>query len=263
MSTQRWLRPSFGDEFTGTSLGGAWSTRSPEVVPGSRRSCAKGDPAAVRVEGGTVRLSVLVDPDATGPVPDPRPGPPAGARQLRVPPQRPHRDRGPLRVPLRRRGRPRPLPPAPRAARGVLAAARERDVPRRGRQRDRRGRVLRRPPPQGGLATFMHRYEGRRRVSTGGWVRDQASFLGGPRDGWSRGFHVFRWSGVRGCWCSGSTAGRPGRMRRGVSDVDQFPILSLISGRLRAAEDPRATPAPAHLEVDWVRVWETDAPDPS
>lgn len=262
VSTQRWLRPSFGDEFTGTSLGGAWSTRSPEVVPGSRRSCAKGDPAAVRVEGGTVRLSVLVDPDATG--------------RCRIRGRDRQQARGSYAYRLNghigTEGR--------YAFRYGVAAARVRFH----RLRGQHGAFWLQPAsgmypgaagseidvveyfgdhhPQGGLATFMHRYEGRRRVSTGGWVRDQASFLGGPRDGWSRGFHVFSVEWRPRLLVFRIDGRETGRMRRGVSDVDQFPILSLISADYELPKI-RERHLPQHLEVDWVRVWETDAPDPS
>ncbi|MBS2938422.1 glycoside hydrolase family 16 protein [Nocardioides sp. J2M5] len=259
VSTQPWLRPSFGDEFSGTSVGPSWSTRSPEVVPGSRRSCAKGDPDAVRVEGGTARLSVLVDPDATG--------------RCRIRGRDQEKARGSYAYRLNghigTEGR--------YAFRYGVAAARVRFH----RMRGQHGAFWLQPAsgmypgaagseidvveyfgdhhPQGGLATFMHRYEGRRRVSSGGWVRDQASFLGGPRDGWSRNFHVFSVEWRPRLLVFRIDGRETGRMRRGVSAVDQFPILSLISADYELPKI-KERHLPQHMEVDWVRVWETGAP---
>ena len=62
-STDEFGAPDFTDEFSGTSLGSAWADRLQGYSAESGRTCSESDPRAVQVGGGTVRLSVLSDPD--------------------------------------------------------------------------------------------------------------------------------------------------------------------------------------------------------
>ena len=56
--------PDFSEEFKGTSLNSTvWNTRDQGYI--GTRGCSKADPRAVRVSGGTLRLSTLKDPDRT------------------------------------------------------------------------------------------------------------------------------------------------------------------------------------------------------
>lgn len=258
VSTARWQRPTWGDEFGGTSLGPYWNHRGEELVSASRRSCSKGDPSAVRVGGGTVRLSVVLDPDATS--------------RCRI------RGRDATRGSYAYRLNGHVGTQGRFSFRYGFAAARVRFQ----RMRGQHGAFWLQPVggmypgapgseidvveyfgdhhPQGGLATFMHRYDGLRRVSTGGWVRDQASYLRGRGDGWSRGFHVFsvEWTPRRVVF---RIDGREtGRMSGRVSAERQFPILSLIAADYEIPKI-RERNLPQHMDVDWVRVWETE-PEP-
>ena len=110
--------------------------------------------------------------------------------------------------------------------------------------------------PQGGLATFMHRYEGRRRVSSGGWVPNSRSYLRGRSDGWSRNYHVFSVEWSPRLLVFRIDGKETGRMRGGVSAVRQFPILSLLAADYEVPKI-REKHLPPHRSVDWVRVWET------
>ena len=47
-----------------------------------------------------------------------------------------------------------------------------------------------------------------------------------------------------------------GRLRGKVSDVPQFPILSLIAANYEIPKIKEKR-LPQHMYVDWVRVWET------
>ena len=78
VSTARWLDPTWTDEFSGSHLDTIWSHRGRDYVGSNRRSCSKGDPSAVSVGGGAVRLSVITDPA-------PRPG--AGSADVTRPPE--------------------------------------------------------------------------------------------------------------------------------------------------------------------------------
>jgi len=63
VSTDSWgTDVDFVDEFGGSKLDLAdWSYRQSFYEPASKRECSKGDPKAVKVSGGTAKLSVLVD----------------------------------------------------------------------------------------------------------------------------------------------------------------------------------------------------------
>ena len=54
--------PTFVDDFAGDALGPSWSHRVQAYDPAGLRNCAKGDPAAVAITGGALRLSVVPDP---------------------------------------------------------------------------------------------------------------------------------------------------------------------------------------------------------
>lgn len=257
VSTARWLDPTFTDEFTGSELAPVWNHRGREHWSTSRRTCSKGDPSATRVGGGAVRLSVIKDPDAT--------------TRCKVR----GRDATPKKYAYRLSGHIGTQ--GAFSFRYGVAAARVKFQ----RLRGQHGAFWLQPVdgmypgaagseidvveyfgdrhPQGGLATFMHRYDGKRRVSTGGWVANQASYLRSRRDGWSKNYHVFSVE-----WTPRSVIFRidgkeTGRMSGKVSDVRQFPILSLIAADYEIPKIKERR-LPQHMYVDWVRVWETPAP---
>ena len=110
--------------------------------------------------------------------------------------------------------------------------------------------------PQGGLATFVHRYDGRRRATRGGWIPDSRRFLASRRDGWSKSFHVFSVEWRPRMLVFRIDGRETARMRGVTSDVRQFVVLSLIAANY---EIPKIAERhlPQHMDVDWVRVWET------
>ena len=59
-----WGAPTFLDDFAGGALGPSWSHRVQDYDPSGQRNCAKGDPAAVALTGGALRLSVVAGPGA-------------------------------------------------------------------------------------------------------------------------------------------------------------------------------------------------------
>lgn len=258
VTTARWQHATWTDEFDGDHLGPEWSHRGRERVPTARRSCSHGDPRAVRVDGGVVRLSVLPDPDAT--------------TRCRIR----GRDRVAGSYAYRLNGHIGTQGSV--GFRYGVAAARVRFQ----RLRGQHGAFWLQPVggmhpgasgseidvveyfgdhhPQGGLATFMHRYDGRRRVSTGGWVPRSRSFLQGPRDGWSRNFHVFSVEWTPRTVVFRIDGQETGRMTGRISDVRQFPILSLLAADYEIPKI-RERQLPQHMDVDWVRIWETGAPE--
>lgn len=255
VSTERWLDASWTDEFSGADLGPAWTHRGLDHVPSSRRTCSRSHPSAVRVGGGAVRLSVLLDPTAT--------------TRCRIR----GRDAVAGRYAYRLNGH--IGTESAYSFRYGVAAARVKFQ----RLRGQHGAFWLQPAgginpdgseidvaeyfgddhPQGGLATFVHRYDGRRTVTRGGWIRNSSSFLRSRRDGWSRNYHVFSVE-----WTPRSVVYRidgkeSARMRGDVSSVRQFLILSLIAADYEIPRI-RTRQLPQHMYVDWVRVWETPTP---
>jgi beta-glucanase (GH16 family) len=254
VSTARWLDPTWTDEFSGTHLDPVWNHRGREYAHASRRSCAKGDPSAVSVGGGAVRLSVITDPEATSRCRiegrDARAGRFAyrlnghigtqgafsfryGVAAARVKFQRLRGQHGAFW-----------LQPVDGMHPGALGS--EIDVAEYFGDRH----------PRGGLASFMHRYEGKRRVATGGWIPRSRSYLQSRHDGWSKNYHVFSVEWTPRQLVFRIDGRETGRMRGRISAVRQFPVLSLISANYEIPKiDERRLPQ--HMYVDWVRVWET------
>ena len=254
VSTARWLDPTWTDEFNGSDLDPVWNHRGREHWSASRRTCSKGDPRAVRVGGGAVRLSVIKDPDAT--------------TRCKVR----GRDATARKYAYRLSGHIGTQ--GAFSFRYGIAAARVKFQ----RLRGQHGAFWLQPVdgmypgsvgseidvveyfgddhPQGGLATFMHRYAGQRRISTGGWIPHSASYLRSRRDGWSKNYHVFSVEWTPRTLVFRIDGKETGRVSGHVSDVRQFPILSLIAADY---EIPKINERrlPQHMDVDWVRVWET------
>lgn len=260
VSTARWLDATWTDEFSGSGLDSVWSHRGRDYVGTSRRSCSKGDPSAVRVGGGAVRLSVVKDPNAT--------------TKCRI------RGRDAVSGKFAYRLNGHIGTEGAYSFRYGVAAARVKFH----RLRGQHGAFWLQPVgglypgigseidvveyfgnhhPQGGLATFMHRYDGRRRVTSGGWVPNSESFLASNRDGWSKNYHVFSVEWTPRTMVFRIDGLETARMSRGISAVRQFPILSLIAADYEIPKI-KTRRLPQHMYVDWIRVWETapEAPDP-
>ena len=62
VATSQWGPATFTDQFPGSTMSTNWVHRMQFYQPDSMRNCSKGDPSAVRVAQGTLRLSVLRDP---------------------------------------------------------------------------------------------------------------------------------------------------------------------------------------------------------
>jgi hypothetical protein len=252
VSTARWLHPTWTDEFTGTTLDPVWNHRGRDYEGPSRRSCSKSDPSAVRVAGGAVRLSVVKDPSAT--------------TRCRI------RGRDAVRGRYAYRLNGHIGTEGAFSFRYGVAAARVKFH----RLRGQHGAFWMQPVggryaggseidvveyfgdnhPQGGLATFVHRYGEKRTVTSGGWIPNPASFKKNRRDGWSKYYHVFSVEWSPRTLVFRIDGKETARMGAGISNLRQFPILSLIAADYEIPKI-RERRLPQHMYVDWVRVWET------
>ena len=254
VSTARWLTPTWTDEFSGSALSPQWHHRGQSFETQSLRRCSRGDPKAVKVGNGAVRLSVLRDRSRITKCKARVRGVVAGKFAYRL--------NGHIGT------------EGAFSFKYGVAAARVKFHHQRGQH----GSFWMQPVggmypggtgheidvieyfgdnhPQGGLATFIHRYEGSRIAKTGAWITDVRAFLKSKRDGWSKNYHVFsvEWSPQRLIFrIDGEETFRiSGR----ISSTPQYPILSLLSSDY---EFPlmKDWQLPQHMYVDWVRVWET------
>jgi hypothetical protein len=256
-----WGAPDFVDEFDGATLGPAWEHRIQFYNPWGGRACSKGDPSAVAVSGGALRLTSMVDPAASG-----------------------------LCSATDRQGR--PLGDFPYRLNGHIstqhsidflygvAAARMRFPRSLGQHASfwlqPRGLLDTGPTPWGAEIDVVEWFgsHGRRDVMAstvhqpqddgtsrliGGLIKDPRRFLATRADSWWTRFHVFsvEWTpqeytfriGAREVW----------RTHRGVSDVPEFLILSMLSSDFELPE-VGTDPTPRTLEVDWVAFWQGQAP---
>jgi hypothetical protein len=255
--TPAWGAPDFADEFGGSELGPAWEHRIQFYNPWGGRACSKGDPAAVAVSGGVLRLSSAIDPDVADlcPVTDAE-GRPVGSYPYRVNGHVSTQGSADFLygVAAARMRFPRSLgqhasfwlQPRGLLTTGTTPWGAEVDVVEWYGMRGRRqvmGSAVHQPMPGGS----------KRQI--GGLIHDPSRYLATRSDRWWTRFHVFsvEWTpeeyvfriGARVVWRTG----------QGVSDVPEFLILSMLSSDFELPEvgsDPR----PRTAEVDWVAFWQ-------
>ena len=256
VSAARWLTPTWTDEFSGSSLSPTWHHRGQAYEGQSLRRCSQGDPGAVEVRGGAVRLSVLKDTSRTSRCEARVNGQVAGKYAYRL-----NGHIGTQRSFSFTYG---------------FAAARIKFHDLRGQH----GAFWMQPmdgmypggtgheidvveyfghnPERSGLTSFIHRYEGDRVVRVGGRIDDLRSYLRSRSDGWATKYHVFSVQWTPRMLIFRIDGKETIRIRGNISSVAQYPILSLLSSDY---EIPRITDSqlPQHMYVDWVRVWETGA----
>ncbi len=251
--TARWVTPTFTDEFSGSTLDPMWEMRGQDYEPTSKRVCSKGDPAAVKVTGGALRLSVIKDRSAKGKCK-------AVSRKKTK------------RISYRVNGHV--------GTEGMfdfkygVAAARIKTQKLQGQHasfwmqpvgQNHPGsdgheidivEYFGDKHPQGGLTSFIHWYKGQRLIKTGSWIKSSTSFLKNKRDGWSKNYHVFSVEWTPKVLIFRIDGKESWRTSARVSKAQQYLILSLLASDYEALEmsDKKL---PQHMYVDWVRVWET------
>ena len=251
--TAQWLTPTFSDEFSGSSLDPAWSMRGQDYAPVSKRKCSKGDPKAVKVGSGALRLSVIKDRSAKGK---------CKASSRKVTKKISYRLNGHI------------------GTQGMfdfkygVAAARVKTQKMQGQHasfwmqpvgENKPGsdgheidviEYFGDKHPQGGLTSFIHWYKGKRLIKTGSWIKDSESFLKDKKDGWSKNYHVFSVQWTPKVIIFRIDGKETWRTSARVSKAQQYLILSLLASDYEALELPD-NKLPQHMYVDWVRVWET------
>ena len=252
VSTERWLTPTWTDEFSGDSLSKDWTYRGKTYEPQSLRRCSRGSAKAVRVGGGAVRLSVLRDRSRLTMCPALKRGEIAGRYAYRLNGHIGTDNAFSFRYGVaaarikfpRLRGQHGSFWMQPVGGMYPGGTGHEIDVT------EFFGGISHRS----GLFSYIHRYEGGRIVKTGANIPD--TFLHGPRDGWGKNFHVFSVQWKPRSLIFRIDGKETWRIGGRISRVPQYLILSLLSSDYELPEI-KDRQLPQHMYVDWVRVWET------
>lgn len=245
--------PTWRDEFSGTSLSPDWSHRGQDYERDSKRLCSKGDPKAVKVSGGKVRISVIKDRARKGKCKAKQRGKKAGKYAYRL--------NGHIgtqgafsfkygtaaaRVKMHKlRGQHSSFWLQPIDGNGPHTAGTEIDIIEYFGDKH----------PQGGLTSFIHWYKGKKLIKTGSWIKKSNKFLKNKRDGWSKKYHVFSVEWTPKVLIFRIDGRESWRTKRQVSQEAQYPILSLLASDYELAE-MKDKKLPQHMYVDWIRVWE-------
>ncbi|WP_439938174.1 glycoside hydrolase family 16 protein [Nocardia sp. N13] len=252
-TTDRWLTPTFSDEFSGTTLNPAWGMRGQDYEPKSKRKCSKGDPKAVKVGGGTLRLSVIKDRKHKGK---------CKAVSRKETKKISYRLNGHVgtqsgfnfkygvaaaRIKMQKmQGQHASFWMQPVGENKPGSDGHEIDIIEYFGDKH----------PQGGLTSFIHWYKGKRLIKTGSWIKDSKTFLKNKRDNWSKNYHVFSVQWTPNVIIFRIDGKETWRTSARVSKAQQYLILSLLASDYEALELPDKK-LPQHMYVDWVRVWET------
>jgi beta-glucanase (GH16 family) len=252
-TTDRWLTPTFSDEFSGTTLNPVWGMRGQDYEPKSKRKCSKGDPKAVKVGGGTLRLSVIKDRKHKGK---------CKAVSRKQSKKISYRLNGHVgtqsgfnfkygvaaaRIKMQKmQGQHASFWMQPVGENKPGSDGHEIDIIEYFGDKH----------PQGGLTSFIHWYKGKRLIKTGSWIKDSKSFLKNKRDNWSKNYHVFSVQWTPKVIIFRIDGKETWRTSARVSKAQQYLILSLLASDYEALELPDKK-LPQHMYVDWVRVWET------
>ncbi|WP_167880567.1 glycoside hydrolase family 16 protein [Nocardioides guangzhouensis] len=248
-ASDRWGEPDFSDEFDGNALDDTWSNRLQGYLPDSHRACSKADDRAVGVSGGTVKLSVLLDPDRVG--------------------DRCASDEGNFAYRLNGHI-------STEQSRSFLYgyfAARVKFQHRRGQHGafwlQVKSRAATTGPatqtgsevdviewfghkhPSGGLTSFVYDYPTEAGRKTGGFVRKPERF----GDDWASTFHVFSVEWTPRKYVFRIDGQRSYQTDRGVSGRPEFMILSLLSSDYEIPHLGKDSRLPQTMAVDWVRHW--------
>jgi beta-glucanase (GH16 family) len=253
--TAQWLTPTFSDEFAGSTLSPLWSMRGQDYEPTSKRYCSKGDPSAVKVTGGALRLSVIKDKTRSGK---------CLAKSRKLKKKISYRLNGHVgtrdgftfkygvaaaRVKMQKeQGQHASFWLQPVGENHPGSDGHEIDVIEYFGDKH----------PQGGLTSFIHWYKGKRLIKTGSWIKDSTSFLKNKKDGWSKNYHVFSVQWTPKAIIFRIDGKETWRTSARVSKTEQYLILSLLASDYEALE-MKDSKLPQHMYVDWVRVWETPA----
>ena len=265
VATSQWGPATFTDQFAGTALSANWVHRMQFYQPDSMRNCSKGDPSAVSVASGTLRLSVIRDPSMA-------PGScTAYKKDGSVIGNFDYRLNGHVstdghqylkygvvaaRIKFQKRqGQHASLwmqPQNPTYIPNAFEGGAEIDIIE----------YFGDGVPNGGLTSFIYNPH-----PTGVPAEDRRldqeaeRFLSAKKDGWSKHDHVFSVEWSPSAYVFRIDGRESARITTGISGVPQFPILSLLSSDYELQKLKGDDKLPQTMSVDRVRYWQAPTPD--
>ena len=264
VATSQWGPATFTDQFAGSALSANWVHRMQFYQPASMRNCSKGDPSAVRVASGTLRLSVIRDPSmAPGSCTASKyDGTVIGNFDYRLNGHVSTEGHQFLKYGVvaarikfqRRQGQHASLwmqPQNPTYLPNAFEGGAEIDII------EYFGDGVK----NGGLTSFIYSpTPSGVPTKIGGWIKKPERFLSEKKDGWSKRYHVFsvEWSPT--AYVFRIDGRESARVTTGISGVPQFPILSLLSSDYELKKLKGEFNLPQTMSVDWIRFWQAPTP---
>jgi beta-glucanase (GH16 family) len=259
-ATSQWGPATFTDQFAGRSLSSNWVHRMQFYQPASLRNCSKGDPGAVSVASGTLRLSVIRDP-AMAPgscVATKSDGTLIGNYDYRLNGHVSTEGHQFLKYGVvaarikfqRLQGQHASLwmqPQSPTYLPTAFEGGAEIDII------EYFGDGVK----NGGLTSFVYSpTPSGVPTKIGGWIKKPDRFLSEKSDRWYKRYHVFsvEWSPT--AYVFRIDGRETARITSGISGVPQFPILSLLSSDYELKKLKGEFNLPQTMTVDWIRFWQ-------
>ncbi len=271
VSTDSWgTDADFVDNFTGRRLDTKqWQHRQTFYEPASRRTCAKGDPKAVKVRRGTAQLSVVVDKSRKTRCKPPKPNNPKkvfGKFKWRlnanIGTQQTHSiTYGVVAARIKfqpLQGQHASLWMQPKylnGSRNPSVSGTEIDIIE----------WFGKDTPGGGLTSFIYgptASGGQKKVALGGksgFIKDPAQYLTSEKDDWYKRYHVFSVEWSPSGYIFRIDGMETGRINKAVSGVPEYPILSLLSSDYELKKIGDEKNLPQTMNVDWIHTWQDPA----
>lgn len=265
-STERWLSSKFTDDFNGSSLSSTWSHRRQHNEKVGRR-CSRGDKRAVKVTNGTVRLSVLKDPNNRAKCAGVLNGKKTGKFARRLNGHISTDGKMSFKYGFAAARMKFPRKQGQHGGFWLMPQVHESgtvDPKRTGAEIDIVESFGEKAGPKSsmGLASFTYHWVwkngGGVQTKTGGYLKNVRPLLQDKKDNWYDRYHVFSVEWTPSAYIFRIDGKESWRSTRGVSGQPQYAILSLLSSDYELARlEGGDKKLPQHMHVDWVRIWET------
>ena len=258
-----WGEATFADEFDGDAMSDDWANRGEDYNAEGLRACSRGSGEAVEVGGGTLGLSVMIDPERTDEQCTAKnaKGEVIGKFDYRLNGHittNGHFFRyGVLAARIKfqeRQGQHASLWMQPAISESLTDSATggaEIDVIEWFGDKVKNG----------GLASFIYMLTEDGPEKVGGWVEDPDQYLSGRDDSWFDRFHVFSVEWTPDEYIFRIDGKETWRTDQGISHQPEYPILSLLSSDYELENLGKESNLPQTMEVDWLKFWEA-APRP-
>jgi len=253
-----WGEPDFTDDFDGSAMSDLWINRGEGYNPEGLRNCSKGSGDAVEVSGGTMRLSVLLDPERADEkcAAKKANGSPAGKFAYRlnghVMTNGHYFKYGVLAARIKfqpRQGQHASLWMQPAISESTTDPAKggvEIDVIEWFGDKVKNG----------GLASFIYTPTPDGPEKVGGQLDDPDQYLAEQDDDWFTRYHVFSVEWTPDAYIFRIDGQETWRTTEGISGQPEYPILSILSSDYELEHLGGEDKLPQTMSVDWVRYWQ-------